>query len=34
MRIVVIGDFEETAERLDGTLEIMRELAKLAGRKG
>jgi transcription-repair coupling factor (superfamily II helicase) len=34
MRIVVIGDFEETAERLDGTLQIMRELAKIAGRKG
>ncbi len=34
MRIVVIGDFEETAARLDGTLAVMRELAKIAGRKG
>jgi hypothetical protein len=31
---VVVGDFEETPDRLEGTLKIMRELAKLAGRKG
>jgi len=34
MRIVVVGDFEEIPERLDGTLKIMRELAKIAGKKG
>jgi transcription-repair coupling factor (superfamily II helicase) len=34
MRIVVTEDFEEMGERLDGTLGIMRELAKMAGRKG
>jgi transcription-repair coupling factor (superfamily II helicase) len=34
MRIVVVGDFDELAERLEGTLKIMRELAKIAGRKG
>jgi transcription-repair coupling factor (superfamily II helicase) len=34
MRIVVVGDFDEVAERLEGTLKIMRELAKIAGRKG
>ncbi|MBV8664168.1 MAG: transcription-repair coupling factor, partial [Hyphomicrobiales bacterium] len=34
MRIVVTGDFEELPERLEGTLTIMREIAKIAGRKG
>jgi transcription-repair coupling factor (superfamily II helicase) len=34
MRIVVVGDFEEMGERLEGTLGIMRELTKIAGRKG
>jgi transcription-repair coupling factor (superfamily II helicase) len=34
MRIVVVGDFDEIPDRLDGTLKIMRELAKLAARKG
>jgi transcription-repair coupling factor (superfamily II helicase) len=34
MRIVVSDDFEEMSARLDGTLGIMRELAKIAGRKG
>jgi transcription-repair coupling factor (superfamily II helicase) len=34
MRIVVAADFEEIPERLDGTLKIMRELAKIAGKKG
>ena len=34
MRIVVTGDFEEMSERLEGTLAIMRELAKIAGKKG
>jgi transcription-repair coupling factor (superfamily II helicase) len=33
MRIIVVGDFEETAERLEETLKIMRELAKIAARK-
>jgi transcription-repair coupling factor (superfamily II helicase) len=34
MRIVVTGDFEELSERLDATLAIMRELARIAERKG
>ena len=34
MRIVVVGDFEEMGERLEGTLGIMREVAKIAGKKG
>ncbi|HEY1943172.1 MAG TPA: transcription-repair coupling factor [Roseiarcus sp.] len=34
MRIVVVGDFEDLPERLEGTLAIMREIAKIAGRKG
>ncbi len=34
MRIVVIGDFEELTDRLEGTLKMMREIAKIAGKKG
>ena len=34
MRIVVADDFEKLADRLDGTLGIMREIAKIAGRRG
>ncbi len=34
MRIVVVGDFEELAERLAGVLGIMREIAKIAAKKG
>ncbi len=34
MRIVVSGDFEFLADRLDGALKAMREIARLAGRKG
>ena len=34
MRIVVADDFERLANRLDGTLKIMREIAKIAGKKG
>jgi transcription-repair coupling factor (superfamily II helicase) len=34
MRIVVVGDFDDVPDRLEGTLKIMRELAKLAARKG
>jgi hypothetical protein len=34
MRIVVADDFEKLADGLDGTLRVMREIAKLAGRKG
>jgi hypothetical protein len=34
MRIVVSGDFEELPDRLEGTLAIMREIARIAGRKG
>jgi len=34
MRIVVAGDFEELPQRLEGTLAIMREIAKIAAKKG
>ena len=34
MRVVVIRDFDELPERLEGTLTIMREIAKIAGKKG
>jgi hypothetical protein len=34
MRIVVADDFEQLADRLTGTLRIMREIAKIAGKKG
>jgi transcription-repair coupling factor (superfamily II helicase) len=34
MRIVVTDDFEKLADRLQGTLRIMREIAKIAGKKG
>jgi transcription-repair coupling factor (superfamily II helicase) len=34
MRIVLVGDFEELPERLDGALAVMREIAKVAGKKG
>ena len=34
MRIVVADDFERLAARLEGTLRIMREIAKIAGKKG
>jgi transcription-repair coupling factor (superfamily II helicase) len=34
MRIVVSGDFERLSDRLDGALKTMREVAKIAGRKG
>jgi transcription-repair coupling factor (superfamily II helicase) len=34
MRIVVTDDFEKLADRLKGTLMVMREIAKVAGRKG
>ena len=34
MRIVVVDDFEKLADRLDGTLKVMREVAKIAGKKG
>jgi transcription-repair coupling factor (superfamily II helicase) len=34
MRIVVVDDFEKLADRLTGTLRIMREIAKIAGKKG
>ena len=34
MRIVVAGDFEDLASRLEGTLAIMRQIAKIAARKG
>jgi transcription-repair coupling factor (superfamily II helicase) len=34
MRIVVADDFEKLTDRLEGTLRIMREIAKLAGKKG
>jgi transcription-repair coupling factor (superfamily II helicase) len=34
MRIVVAGDFEELPDRLDGALATMREIARIAGKKG
>ena len=34
MRIVVSGDFEALSDRLDGALKTMREVAKIAGKKG
>jgi transcription-repair coupling factor (superfamily II helicase) len=34
MRIVVTDDFEKLADRLAGTLKVMREVAKIAGKKG
>ena len=34
MRIVLVGDFEALTDRLEGALKVMREIAKIAGRKG
>ena len=34
MRIVVAGDFEELPDRLEGALATMREIARIAGKKG
>ena len=34
MRIVVTDDFEKLADRLEGTLMVMREIAKIAGKRG
>ncbi len=34
MKIVVADDFEKLGDRLSGTLKIMREIAKIAGKKG
>jgi transcription-repair coupling factor (superfamily II helicase) len=34
MRIVVTDDFEKLPDRLKGTLMVMREIAKVAGKKG
>ena len=34
MRIVVGGEFEELSDRLDGALKTMREIARIAGKKG
>jgi len=34
MRIVVADDFEKLEARLGGTLKFMREIAKIAGRRG
>ena len=34
MRIVVTDDFERLEDRLEGTLIIMREIAKIAGKRG
>jgi hypothetical protein len=33
MRIVVTDEFEQLDDRLDGTLLIMREIAKIAGKR-
>ena len=34
MRLVIAGDFESLGDRLSGTLRVMREIAKIAGRRG
>jgi hypothetical protein len=34
MRIVVTDDFEKLEDRLEGTLRIMREIAKIAAKRG
>jgi transcription-repair coupling factor (superfamily II helicase) len=34
MRIVIVDDFEELKDRLEGSLKVMREIAKIAGKKG
>ncbi len=34
MRIVIVGDFEKLADRLEGALGTMREIAKIAKKKG
>ena len=34
MRIVIVGDWEELADRLEGALGVMREIAGIAGTKG
>jgi transcription-repair coupling factor (superfamily II helicase) len=34
MRIVISDDFEELKDRLEGSLKVMREIAKIAGKKG
>ena len=34
MRIVISDDFEELKDRLEGSLKAMREIAKIAGKKG
>jgi hypothetical protein len=33
-RIVIVGDWEELADRLEGALAVMREIAGIAGTKG
>jgi hypothetical protein len=34
MRIVVTDEFERLEDRLEGTLRVMREIAKIAGKRG
>jgi hypothetical protein len=34
VRIVIVGDWEELADRLQGALGVMREIARIAGTKG
>lgn len=34
MRLVITGDFESLEDRLKGTLKAMREIAKIAARRG
>ena len=34
MRIVFVDDFEKLADRLEGTLKVMREIARIAAKKG
>ena len=34
MRIVIVEDWEELADRLEGALGVMLEIAEIAGKKG
>jgi hypothetical protein len=34
MRIVIVGDWKELADRLEGALGVMPEIAGIAGTKG
>jgi hypothetical protein len=34
LRILIVDDFEELKDRLEGARKVMREIARIAGRKG